>query len=87
MPNDLLPGSGEAEPRTGFAPPYRALLGTPAELPRQVHPGQSVLLAVDGQAPSRPGEYVARVDMLRGRDGWFADRKRSSPQAVKILVR
>jgi hypothetical protein len=56
-------------------------------LPWPLWPGQRARLTVVGEAPSLPGTYTVRVDVVSEHVTWFADSGASDPRDVRVEVR
>lgn len=52
-------------------------------LPRDLAPGEEVVLDVSLQAPADPGDYLLKYDMVVEWVAWF--EQRGSPPAERVL--
>jgi 2-polyprenyl-3-methyl-5-hydroxy-6-metoxy-1,4-benzoquinol methylase/glycosyltransferase involved in cell wall biosynthesis len=84
-----------AEPRTGIVMPavrvidesgliISELHGEPA-LPNAVAPGETIRLKIEQAAPSRPGSYVMKIDLVAEHVCWF-EQKGSEPLLIPFEV-
>src|SRR6185503_8737350 len=59
--------------------------GARTDLPRDVPPGQSILLRAQLEAPARPGRYVLAWDMVHENTTWFSGQG-VTPAQVAVTV-
>ena len=55
-------------------------------LPTIVQPGQATKLQIDVRAPEVPGSYTLALDMLEGRNTWFADIVPGVAQSISVVI-
>ncbi|WP_174583035.1 glycosyltransferase family protein [Candidatus Methylacidithermus pantelleriae] len=58
-----------------------------AHLAQALWPGQFAILAGKAQAPSTPGIYTVKLDMVSEWVSWFEDIKASSAREVQVVVK
>ncbi len=84
--NVVWPASGDSAIRLGHRWLPSGVEGARASLPANTGAGQSQALAATIQAPSAPGSYTLRFDMVEEGIGWFAERG-SLPLEAAVHVR
>lgn len=89
-------GTDDLSPKTGDRLGYRwrsadgGLLGEEglrSELPRPLAPGESVSVDLRVAGPSRPGDYILELGLVREHVAWVAPARDSEPVARPVQVR